>query len=260
MTASVPAARRDHTITILKRFRKASHTTGRELESLTGSLRFISLVITQGRPFLGRLIRLAHAHPSRDARISMTAAARSDIKWWIAYLPSWSGRSLLRDHGWTTCGPDFDLETDACKNAGGVFFRGRWFIHRWSSHILALANPPGSRATDIVFLELRAIVDAAATFGIEWTRKRVVIRSDSQAAIAAVARLYSPKQSILRLIRILTHLMLIHNFDLKLEFIEGVKNTRADQISRDKLSLFLKENPDADRLQTTRLPLPRLPF
>ena len=74
--------------------------TQRELLSLIGKLSFCCKVLPAGRIFLWRMIDLSNTVARLHHHISLTTEAYLDIQWWIDFLPSWSGTSLIQNTRW----------------------------------------------------------------------------------------------------------------------------------------------------------------
>ena len=149
-----------------------SKVTKRQLLSLIGKLSFAAKVIPAGRIFLRRLIDLSATVKKLHYRISLTAEAKEDIKWWQDFMPSWNGISLMIQPNWESSS-DLQLYTDASGTLGfGAYFDGAWFSGPWSDQQL-----PKS----IQWKEMFAIVAAVATWGSKWQRKRILIHCDNQA-------------------------------------------------------------------------------
>ena len=79
----------------LPAWRTRQKCTKRELLSLIGVLSFACKVARPGRIFLRRLIDLSMTVSALAHHISLTAAARADIAWWVEFLPSWNGRAFF---------------------------------------------------------------------------------------------------------------------------------------------------------------------
>jgi len=145
------------------------------------------------------------------------------------FPPQWNGNSLLYDLSWEQA-PDIHLSTDACNTGYGGYFQGHWFAGEWSPAILALAQ----RKTRISmpFLELLAVVIAAATFGHLWERKKIVFHCDCKAAVDAITGQGSRNPRQMHLLRSLTEIACLRGFDFRAIHIAGENNTIADVLSR----------------------------
>ena len=108
------------------------------------------------------------------------------------------------------------------------------------------------------WMELFAVVSAAAAWGHLWARKRIIFNCDAGAVVAALHKHRSKATSSMTLIRHLDYLAATHGFDYKCVHIAGVKNIVADPLSRGSIDLFSQALPTADAEMYPFCPLPRL--
>ena len=72
-----------------------------ELLSVVGKLSFCCKVLSAGKIFLRRMNDLSTMVARLYHCISLTTEAYLDIQWWIDFLPSWLGSSLILNTIWT---------------------------------------------------------------------------------------------------------------------------------------------------------------
>ncbi len=97
------------------------------------------------------------------------------------------------------------------------------------------------------------MVAAAATWGPNWSGKRVRFHVDNIAVVAVIQR-QAPKNLLLtHLSRCLSFYAAMYHFDFTATHIPGSKNTAADALSRNNVSLFSALFP-----QVTHSPVPHL--
>jgi len=82
------------------------------------------------------------------------------------------------------------------------------------------------------FLELRALVLAAATWGSQWRGMKITFRSDCSPAVTAITKGSSRTPEQMHQLRAFASLAITHGFDYKCTHIPGVANTIADVLSR----------------------------
>jgi len=204
-----------------------------ELQSLAGLLNFACAVVRPGRFYLRRIInhtmRVAAISRSRTALFPISESVWADIEWWRDFLDQWNGVSLLYEREWTDA-PLIELFTDACDTGYGARFGKQWFAGRWSKGDLAAAH----RTTRISmpFLELRALVLAAATWGAGWRGMKITFRCDCMPVVQAITRCTSRTPSTMHHLRHLSTLACYFGFDFRCQHIEGATNTVADVLSR----------------------------
>jgi len=133
MEASISDDRKDNLMDELRRMKCRSKCTQCELLSLIGKLSFCCKVLPAGQIFLRRMIDLSNTVSHLHHRISLSAEAHLDLQWWLDFLPTWSGTSLILNSRWIPS-PAFYLYTDASELHGwGANWNGRWLQCHWSS-------------------------------------------------------------------------------------------------------------------------------
>ncbi len=235
MEARLDAKRLSELQLLLGTWGERRGTTLRELQSLTGKLNFAATVVRRGRAYLRRLIDLQRAIKAQPGATPRTAhrlsnAALRDIQWWRDFLTQWNGRALLYEQQWTDAAR-IELFTDACNAGYGAHFGDRWFAGFWTKAQLQRARR-GKRVS-MPFLELHALVHAAAVWGHLWSGKKITFRSDCLPVVLAIRSMSSKQQDSMRLLRHLDAIAARHGFDFRCEHIAGVANTVADALSRD---------------------------
>lgn len=265
MCSYVSDQRKRHMIEELKRWKSRKSCKRRELESLVGSLYFITQVVTWGKAFLGRLIRASCTVKGHDHYVCLSRKCpgfAQDISWWLDYLPTWGGRSVLATSEWANPVDLIELETDASEEGHGCYWNGHWYGVPWTQKQRddSIRDADQRWATkkskrSMPYLELYAIAVACATFGHRWSGHKVRIWCDCKPAEDALTDRYSKSPKSQSLIRIIAGLSMSYNFDLRVQHIAGVKNVRADLLSHLKFAMFLQDH-SADCSATIPSPLP----
>lgn len=221
----------------------------RDLLSLIGSLSFACKVVVPGRTFLRRLIDLSTTVGPLHHHVTLTAAARADLRWWSVFLASWNGRSLFLDTGWTPS-PQMELYTDASSTIGyGAYYNGQWFAGTWA------ADPCNE---DIAYKELYAIVLAVNTWGHLWPRRRILFHCDNAAVVAVVRSGTSRSPPLMALLRCLFYICAHYHCSVSAVHIEGSSNAIADSLSRGQMDRFRQLAPCAASAPSVIRPLPTL--
>ena len=233
MCFRIPQNKKDAVISDLKGWRHKAWCTKRSLDSLIGSLQYLTRVIPWGRAFLGRCIRKSASKSHPKHRINLNTGFRLDIAWWLNVLPSWNGISLFYDDEWTE---PLEFEVDASLVGHGCFYHPFYYSQAWSSEELLEAQR--EQQASMPYLELLAIARACSTFGSKWAGKRILCRSDCEPASSALSKKYSKVPQLQHLIRLIGVLALSHNFDIRVKHIASLHNIRADPLSRLRLDLF----------------------
>ena len=214
--------------------------TKKDLQRLTGLLQFATRVVRPGRPFLRRLYAMQDigSHPNHFIRLNLPA--RADIMWWHIFMEEWNGVSLLWDLGLQA--PDIQVYTDASGNWGcRVFLDPKWFHLEWSSRL---------RPLSIAVKEMCPVVLAAATFGQGWKGKVVQFVVDNEAVVEVIKATYSKELHLMHLIRLLVFFACKYHFWFTASHIQGRHNIIADALSRNNLSVFYSQAPQAEAQPT----------
>ena len=218
--------------------------TKRELQSLTGLLQFASKVIRPGRPFIRQLYTMQSigSHPGHHVRLN--AAAREDIVWWHLFAVHWNGISMLWDSSIQS--PEFNIFSDASGSWGcGAFWGCQWFHLRWLDHL---------QSRSITIKELTPVVIGAALFGPQWRGHLVQFSVDNMAVVHVLNSTYSKDDHIMHLIRILVFLAAHFDFWFVARHIEGKANRLADDLSRNNLTHFFSQVPQAEHHSPPHIP------
>ena len=245
-----------------------------EFQSLAGVLNFVCRVVRPGRVYLRSIIaqvttlqRLARksrsgsgavARAERMRQHTLHPDVRADVAWWYHSLAQWNGVGILYDLEWTAS-TKLELHTDACTTGYGALCGTQWFQGLWTTDQLAAA-----RRTDresMPFLELLALVLAAATWGPSWGGRRILFHCDCQPVVQAAGKLSSAQPDMHHLIRQLHSIAARYGFDFRVEHIAGAVNVSADALSRYAMPAFRAASPSAAQLPSpvASLPLPLRP-
>jgi hypothetical protein len=241
MEARLGAPRLAELQQLLRVWGDAKHEcTLKELQSLTGKLNFACGVVRRGRAYLRRLIDMqrafkATAGTTMSTRHRLSHAARGDVRWWRDFIDDWNGRALLYELEWVTS-ERIELFTDACLEGYGAAYGNRWFRGEWTAEQLARAKR--KEKYSVPYLELRALVHAAAVWGPLWATKRITFRCDCQPVYFALLSMTSTDSDMQCLLRHLDMVAARNGFEFRCEHIAGVNNTVADLLSRPLLFSF----------------------
>ena len=209
-------------------------TTVKELQSLAGVLQFATYVVRPGRFFVAsiwdQIKRQEKASNNRHEAWPVAANIHADVAWWAEFTADWNGISLLCDLEWSKA-ERIELFTDACMEGYGALFGREWFASKWSSAEIAAANR--KKRVSMPFFELYALVTAAATWGHQWTGKRITFRCDCMPVVQCLNSGHSDDPGMMSLLRHFCLLACRSQFDFRCEHIPGVLNRAADILSRD---------------------------
>ena len=251
-TIRLPAEKFSDLMDKINFWHSRSKCTKRELLSLIGSLSFACKVVKCGRFFLRRLIDLSSSADRLHHFVSLNAAARADIQWWLDFLPTWNGVELIQAPPISSF--DIELSTDASSIGIGAVCGTHWFSYTISdfSSMAWLLRPDAP--FDINFWELFALVSAVFTWGESWANKQIIIFVDNLSVSLIWCR-GSKCPYMMRLIRQLFLFSASRNINILVQHIPGHSNIHADLLSRLQVPQFKASLPTADQAMT---PLPDL--
>ena len=121
--------------------RRRDKCTQRELLSLIGKSSFCCKVLPAGRIFLRRMIDHSNTLSCLHHHISLTTEAYLDLQWWLDFLPTLSGISLILNTRWipspalhlTQTHPDYKVGMHTGMADGskviGHHYRATWILH-----------------------------------------------------------------------------------------------------------------------------------
>ena len=216
----------------------------REILSLIGKLVFISRVVRSGRTFVRRLIFLAKKVKHLHYTVKLNKDFQADIHWWLTFLPTWNGISLMYQPTWIS-NAQLHLYTDASNVAVAGYFNGSWFVELVED-----------LSASINWRELYAVVLSVATWGEQWAGKRILFHCDNQCVCQILRSGTSRNPALMKLIRQLFFITASYQIEFGSVYINTKVNDIADSLSRLDFSKFWRLVPDAEVVMTTPAKLP----
>ena len=125
MEVRINPAHLSKTISLLKDIAGHQSTTKWSILSLVGKLHFMCHICRPGRAFLHHMIETSMKAQHLHHRIKLNQEFCRDVDWWLCYLPTWNGVSLLYESLWLTS-MECQLFTDANDMGFGCYFQGHW--------------------------------------------------------------------------------------------------------------------------------------
>ena len=187
-----------------------------ELLSLIGKLSFAAKVVWSGRIFLRHLINLSSTVPKLYYHITLNQSAQEDIAWWLTFVPTWNGKSIILDAHWTSS-DSLVLFTDAAPMLGfGGVFGDRWFSCAWPTYIQE--DPLYS----IQWKELLSIYVACTIWGSEWTGKKILFYTDNEAITLVWENETSHCKPLMQLVRKVFWVAAENDFIISLKHIQVI--------------------------------------
>ncbi len=256
MTVSLDAERVRELKQLLAEWMKRTTASRKDLQTLCGLLNFAASVVRSGRTFFSRILDQLRRIPSTanalDQHSIVSTDFHLDIKWWHTFVESWNGISLLPPP--TNSLPTVTVETDACGTGYGAVCGADWLKGEWTVEELALAKR--AKHISMPWLEFRAMVIAAATWGKQWAGQKVLFKCDCKPATEAWLHGSSPDRGLADLIRSLLFLSATLDFHVEIQHVAGTDNCFADWLSRGQVTRFLASAAQHSRSPTIPSPLP----
>ena len=163
----------------------------RELLSIIGKLMFVSRVVRAGRTFVRRMIDMSKCVKHLHHKITLDNSMKADIQWWIEYLPTWNGVSVMYDTIWSS-NINLHLWSDASDVGIGGYFDGRWLAAPLTDHI---------KRQTIAWRELYALVVALSTWSQHIQHKRILFYIDNAAIVHIINNGCSKNKDLMTLVR-----------------------------------------------------------
>ena len=185
-----------------------------ELQSFIGVLSFAAKVVAPGRTFLRRMIDHLKTLPSNTATTTqhpLSASFRADLNWWRHFLSKWNGIAIVPDVNWSPAHV-LDIYTDACVEGYGAMYGPHWFACSWT--VDEEQQAARNKRDSMPFKELYALTSAAATWGSQWSGRKILFHCDCLPIVDAWRRGDSKQPHISNLIRTLLFIAATHDFNL----------------------------------------------
>ena len=237
LTARLPEDKLHRLTATLQAWGDRKQCLKQELLSLIGVLQHASAVVRFGRAFLRSMIELSKTVKALHHHIRLNREFWTDLQWWRAFTPTLNGRCFLLPA--LQAAPDEDVFTDASGSWGcDGMWRNEWFQFQWA---------PSWASTNITAKELTPIVLAAILWGHCWGGKAMRFRCDNQAIVHCIQAGSSKEPFVAQLLRGLFMLAACRDFHPVAVHIAGLDNGPADSLSRNALSLFTSQVPEASK-------------
>ena len=217
----------------------ASRVSKKSLQRLLGHLCFAGRILVMARPFLRRLYAFLAVFKSAADRRRLGEKCRRDLIMWKYFFDNKLGpfRIFNRSFFWHE---ELELFTDASSSHGcGGMFGRFWFSLPWSD--LQIDTTTWS----IAALEFLPIIFAIVIWGQSLTGKKIIFRCDNEALVSVLNQKTASDPVILALLRIFVIFCVDLDIEVRSRHIPGIVNSSADALSRGKLALFRRLNPDA---------------
>jgi hypothetical protein len=225
----------------------------RAWQRLAGHLTWMLNVLPWGCPALTEMYRKISGKTWSHRGIPINAAVITDLTWLKNVIPSAIGIRFTDLGMWSDDNADMVMWTDASlHNALAFVYSNKGFLY-------PIKPPPVGMKVDIFFLELLAIASAVHHAGsLLQPPHRILIWTDRLYSIAVLNSLHTAESLHNTPLLAISNIILHTGMDLRVRFIEGTKNVRADMLSRLLVHEYQSKFP-ADRVQCFTPPRELLP-
>ena len=187
------------------------------MQSLLGSLLYISKCVKNSCIFLNRMLDTLRSHNNTDT-ITLDLSFHRDLNWFSRFLPKFNGKAFF-SHSPVQA----TVELDACLQGLGAVCMNQ--VH-------AMKIPVHLHNYSIVHLEMLNILVTIRVWKTFFKNKRIIIKCNNQAWVSV---LNSGRSYDLTLCAIARNIMMetaTNDVDLQIVHILGVNNKIADILSR----------------------------
>ena len=218
-TMSVPPEKLENILHMCTDWKNKKYCTKRELQSLLGSLLYVSKCVRPGRIFLNRMLQLLRSMGSNSST-KLTVEFSKDLKWFATFLKQFNG--IVH---YDVKPVQAELHLDACLTGfGGIF----------DNQCYALAIPKNFNNYSIVHLEMVNIVVALKIRATQWACKKLHTKCDNMAVVDVFTSGRTKDTILACCARNIWLLSAIYNISIHIEHIPRKSNIVADLLSRFK--------------------------
>ena len=203
---------------------RLTECTRLQMERLLGKLQFVSNCVQPGRVLVLRLREVHRSLPLKGHCI-IPKEAKSDIHWWLKYLPSYDRVSIM----WMIQHPVADsfLATDACLTGMGAIC-GKYFAHS----IFPQEWTRLDQGITIAHLELLALIVAIKSWKHKVTGNRFCVHCDNLLVVQAVNAGMTKNKLMADLPRELCFVAAVNKCEVVVLHVLGINNRIPDILSR----------------------------
>ena len=243
-TMSVPPDKLREVIQMVRDWRGRTRASRREMQSLFGSLQFVSAVSPPARAFTNRILEALREAPHKGYT-TLSAGFKADLRFFDQLLAEFKGVKIINKASF----PFQDsLELDACLSGCGGCTDSKYYAAPFPPHIIAEAH-------SIAHLEMLNLVVAVKLWATAWAGWSVRVFCDNANTCSAITTAHPRDPYMQRCVREIFLITAIHDIDLRIEHRPGRLMTRADALSREHLGTKFKNiiNNDPKLISSKRI-------
>ena len=167
-TVSIPQEKLAEITQLCKQWTTKTYCGKRDLQSLLGSLLYVSKCVKHSRFVLNRMLALLRQNYA-NTKILITPEFRMDLAWFNSFLTHYNGVTYYEQQH---CHSEVHLDT--CLTGLGASYE---------SMMYALPIPKGYMNYNITHLEILNIVVALKVWAQYWANKRIKVHCDNMAVV-----------------------------------------------------------------------------
>ena len=188
-----------------------------ELQSLLGSLLYITKCVKSLRSFLNRMLQLLRDN-NDNKDIVLTTEFFKDLRWFNTFLQIYNRVTMYQ------VTPLFeDIHLDASLTGLGGQFK---------NYVYHISIPKDYMGYNIAHLEMINVVVALKVWGQQWANKCARLFCDNQAVVDVLSSGRARDQILAMCARNVWLLTATYNITLLVSHIQGTQNSVADFLSR----------------------------
>ena len=228
-TVAVPQDKLTNIYTMCTQWIGRQKCSKRDLQSLLGSLLYISKCVHRSCFFLNRMLDTLRSHFDKDD-ILLDLNFHRDLNWFLKFLPHFNGVAFFNHVPIKKV-----IELNACLQGLGAVYQNQ---------VYSIQIPKNFENYTIVHLEMLNILVALRVWSHQWAASKILLKCDNQAVVSVLNLGRTQDLTLGAMARNISMLLAIHDIELQVIHILGSDNKIADLLSR----WFITENP-ADKLQ-----------
>ena len=221
-TVAVPAEKLKEIVSIIAAWQTKTRSNKVGLQSLIGTLQFVTKCVRQSRIFLNRLLETLRDMKTSKV-ITLSPSFRKDLRWWSMFIEKFNGVSYIPPAIWDE--PDVAFSTDSCLHGCGGICGVEYF------HVVYPDAIKNQRLA-IHKLEMLAVLIAVRIWGEGFQGMRLQIFCDNAAAVDVINSSKTRDPFLATCLRELWLEVSKHNFELRAVHLPGEENRVADWLSR----------------------------
>ena len=231
MTIEVTQERLNEMQLLLQTWLYKSTASLKEIQSILGKLNFIAACVRPGRVFIGRLLQwlkvLNKSHNPRE-QVYIPDYVKKDILWWHKFLPCYNGVSLMLYEEWSD--PDEICSSDACLNACGGFWSGKYFL-------ASFPEKYNNEKYNITVLEMFAVILCLKLWGANFKGKRIQMFCDNLNVCHCINTGKAKNQLLQQCLREVCFIAAVNEFQVRMAHLDSKANRISDHLSKWNLNI-----------------------